>query len=106
MPSVKGIIFISIAMLAAGLLIGTFGLGGLTPVEATVRSQATELGAGWSVQSFRSISFEAKRWELLGQKGSCMAYSSLRGGRASDGSRIPAAVTVATLTDEYTLLPW
>ena len=42
MPTVKGIIFISIAMLAAGLLIGTFGLGGLTPVEATVPSQATD----------------------------------------------------------------
>ncbi len=68
MPTVQGIIFISIAMLAAGLLIGTFGLGGLTPVEATVPSQATELGAAWSVQSFRSILFEAKSWEPLGQK--------------------------------------
>ncbi len=98
------IIFISIAMLATGLLIGTFGLGGLNPVEATVPAQVTEQGAGWSVQNFRTISFAAKSWRQLGQEGSCLAFSSLpqRDPDRNDRTRIPAAVTVATLTDEFT----
>ncbi len=101
-PTVKGIIFIHITMLAAGLLIGTFGLGGLNPVGATVPAQVTERGAGYSVQEFKTVNFAAKSWRPLGQEGSCMAFSSLPQRGPDNRERIPAAVTVVSLTDEFT----
>ena len=88
-------IALPITIFVAGLLV-VLGLADLRPAEASVPAQQ-ERGAGWAVENFRSIEFEAKQWDQLGQTGSCVIFRS----RAGIGD--PATLSVTTSTDDFTL---
>ena len=67
MPTIQRIVVIisiPLAMLA-GLLVGIFALGVQKPAEASVPAQVAELGAGWSVHNFRTITFEENNWQQM-----------------------------------------
>ena len=53
---------VPVALFAAGLLLGAFALGSQPSAQASVPVQIGEDEDGWSVQSFRSINFEPKKW--------------------------------------------
>ena len=105
MKTIVAIILIPVVMLAAGSLVGTFALPGQKPAEASVPVQMAEPGAGWSVRSFRTITFDEESWRQLGQNGSCVIYNSrpVRAPKSDDRRYIPAPVTVVTQTEEFTL---
>ena len=105
MPSTPRVIVIAIAsatILVIGLLVGAFGLSSLNRAEATDPTQMAEPDEGWSVQSFRTVTFAEESWNQIGQKGSCVAFSS-QPPRDLDrrGRHIPAAVTMVTQTEEF-----
>ena len=106
MPMPQRIVFIILIPMAmlAGLLFGAFALGGV-PAEASVPVQVPELGAGWSVHNFRTITFAEASWLQLGQEGSCVVYSSrpIRVYGSRDRRYEPAAVSVVTETVDFTL---
>ena len=84
------------ALFVAGILLGAFAPGGQQPAQASVPLQ--ERGGGWSVENFRSISFQAgTKWENIGQVGSCVAFSS----KTVRGE--PATVSVRTETEDFEL---
>jgi len=107
MPTIQRIVVIILIPMAmlAGLLVWIFSLGVQKPAEASVPAQVAELGAGWSVHNFRTITFAENNWQQLALEGNCVVYSSLPERDYSSNVRryIPSAVTVVTSTDDFTL---
>ena len=66
---------IPIALFVAGLILGALALDGQPSAQASIPAQLAD-SDGWSVQSFTNINFEPKKWEQLGQVGSCVVFSS------------------------------
>ena len=91
------VLVLPIALFAAGLLLGAYALGSQPSAQASVPVQIAD-SDGWSVQSFTNINFEPKKWEQLGQVGSCVVYSS------SPGVGETASVNVRSETEDFTLV--
>ena len=87
---------IPIALFVAGLILGALALDGQPSAQASIPAQVAD-SDGWSVQSFTNINFEPKKWEQLGQVGSCVVFSS------KPGVGETATVTVRSQTEDFEL---
>jgi hypothetical protein len=73
-------IALPIALVAAGVLVGTLTFANLGSAQAQAIPQEgglMEFASGhWLVGSFEALSFEKGRWHQIGQEGGCVIYRS------------------------------